>query len=321
MLSCDVSVVIPAYNAEAFIVDALESVFGQTVLPKEIIVINDGSVDKTEGIIKGWISSCSQSCPVHLITRLNSGAPATRNVGIQQASAKWIAFLDADDVWESSHLEKLLEAANCMPTAVAAYGAGRLMVDGSVQDLLYDDFWDNPSKTYGKAIENTSFFKIDFEIFPRLIKGNFIKPSSLMVLKSITLDVGMFNECLRSAEDREFLVRLIRRGNFIYVPIPITKYRWHDDNLSQTKNAKNNIENGLRALVIIINNKSLNLSNLEIMACDREIKNITKQYLYICSNSGFDCYRLGLSFIRVNFGIMTMLKSLIVKNIFLAILK
>jgi len=315
MQSCDVSVVIPAYNAEAFIVDALESIFRQTVLPKEIIVINDGSVDKTEQVIQDWISSSSRSCPVHLTTRVNSGAPATRNVGVKQTTGKWIAFLDADDIWESLHLELLIAAVNCMPTAVAAYGAGRLMVDGAVQELLYDDFWDNPSKKYGKEIKNTKFLKIDFEIFPRLIKGNFIKPSSLIVSKSFTQNVGLFNEALRSAEDREFLVRLMRMGDFIYVPIAITRYRWHDDNLSQTKHARKNIENGLRCLKLIRDNQTLKLNSNEMTACNDEIIRTINEYMYVCSNEGWRTYRSGFDFIQSFFGLGIGVKALTIKHV------
>ena len=314
MQQCDVSVVIPAYNAEAFIVDALESIFRQTILPKDVIVINDGSTDKTHQVIQNWIATTNRSCPVHLLTQVNHGLPATRNIGIKRASGKWIALLDADDIWEVSHLEQLLSAVHYMPTAIAAYGAGRLLVNGKVEALLYDDFWDNPSKKHGQKIENTDCLAIDFRIFPRLIQGNFIKPSSLMISKSSAEDVGLFNEALRSAEDREFLVRLIRKGDFVYSPTPITQYRWHDDNATQGKHAKRNMENGLWALQVIRYNHSLNLNLAEKAICDAEVQSSTKEYLYLCSG-GARHYLLGLKFIRLQFGILAMLNAVFFKHI------
>jgi len=146
MSLCDVSVVIPAYNAENFIVDALESIAKQTVLPKEVIVINDGSRNHTRKVIQDWISQSKMTFSVYLHSQENRGISAARNMGMKKSSGMWIAFLDADDIWENNHLEVLTDATRVLPSAIAAYGGGRLMANGEIQQRLYDDFWDNPSK-------------------------------------------------------------------------------------------------------------------------------------------------------------------------------
>ena len=303
MSSCDVSVVIPAYNAEHFIVDALDSISRQTRLPFEVIVINDGSSDRTRQVIQDWIEKAAIDYPVYLHTQENRGLPATRNVGIGHAKGKWIALLDADDIWEPCHLAELMAATDIVPSAIAAYGAGRLLVGEATDDKLYDDFWDNPSQKFGQQIGSTSRFVIDFGVFPRLIKGNFIKPSSLMFSRESANEIGLFNETLRTAEDREFLVRLLRKGDFIYSRVAITQYRWHDDNISQTKNSKRNMENALRALRVIGENDQLALNRDEIAALRSEVRLATKGYLYVCSLEGIKTYVNGVGFVKKSFGL------------------
>lgn len=311
----DVSVVIPAYNAENFIIDALRSIARQTSLPKEVIVINDGSSDRTYQTVQEWITRKQHNYPIHLYTQDNRGISATRNMGIQRSAGEWVAFLDADDIWEPSHLEQLITAAELVPSAIAAYGAGRLLVSGTLQDVLYDDFWDNPSRKFGKQIGSSSYFRIDSTIFPRLIKGNFIKPSSLMISRTLANEIGLFSVELSTAEDREFLVRLIRKGEFIYCSLPITQYRWHEDNASQTKNSKRNVENGLRALKLIFENKNLGLTGDEVKACRMEVEGATNEFLYICCQEGLREYLIGLRMIKRLFGLSSALIALNLKHV------
>jgi glycosyltransferase involved in cell wall biosynthesis len=298
----DVSVVIPAYNAQAFVTDALDSVMAQTCLPCEVLVVDDGSTDATAEIVRAWIAGGNYPVPVRLIPQDNAGVPVTRNLGIRNARGRWVAFLDVDDIWEPNHLERLVDAVGLVPGAVAAYGAGRLFVGDELEDRLYDEYWDNPSRQYGTPIAGSSCLRIGQDIFQRLIKGNFIKPSSLMVNKKVASDIGLFDVGLRSGEDREFLVRLIFKGDFVYFPESITRYRWHNDNLSQTKNAKRNLENGLRVLDKIVRNQSFNLEPAQMAACRSEIRSAITEYLYVCSLAGWKTYANGLGVVRSLFG-------------------
>ena len=315
MTTREVSVVIPAYNAEHFVIDALESIERQTRLPKEVLIINDGSTDKTFDFVQEWISARDHGFPIHLFSQNNQGLPATRNFGIRQATGRWIALLDADDIWESCHIEELLSALESAPSAIAAYGAGRLLVGTVVNDVLYDDFWDNPSKKFGKKIDPTSYLSIERNIFSRLIHGNFIKPSSLIFSKQVAIDIGCFDESLRTGEDREFLVRLLFKGTFVYSSVPITRYRWHDDNISQTKNAKRNMENGLRALKKIITNNTLELDYSQNEACLTEIRSAINAYLYVCARSAWREYINGVKVVSELFNRWTAALALRPKHI------
>lgn len=314
MTHCDVSVVIPAYNAEAFITDALASIAAQTQPPKEVFVIDDGSRDQTSRCVQNWIAASNPSFIVKLIRQENCGLPATRNVGMRKASGEWIALLDADDIWQPRHLEELILAIRLIPGCVAAYGAGRVFAAEELNSKLYDDFWDNPSRQFGTAIDGSNCLRIGKNIFPRLVRGNFIKPSSLMFRADVANEIGYFDEELRTGEDREFLVRLIFRGDFIYFPESITLYRWHEDNISQSKNAQRNLENSLRVLDKIVRNQSLQLEASQLRACRLEIGAAITSYLYVCSLSGWRAYVNGLSIVRTLFGKWSAVRGLNLKH-------
>ena len=99
---CMVSVVMPAYNAERFIEQAIESVFQQDVR-LELIVINDASSDRTEDIIQTYLKD---ERIVYVKNACNQGVAKSRNIGVQRAKGEYIAFLDADDWWEKGKLKK-----------------------------------------------------------------------------------------------------------------------------------------------------------------------------------------------------------------------
>ncbi len=117
-----VSVIIPAYNAEDTIENALESLRQQTCKELEVIVVNDGSVDSTSEKVKTY-SSVYTDLRVKLISQENGGVAAARNRGLQEATAEYIAFLDADDVYRKDAIEILLYLADkhSADTVIAGY--------------------------------------------------------------------------------------------------------------------------------------------------------------------------------------------------------
>lgn len=107
-----ITVVIPLYNGERYIVRSLDSVLRQTQVPQEIFVVNDGSTDAGVQLVKSTFGN-----KVKLLEQRNRGVSAARNAGIEASSGDWIAFLDADDVWLPNHLEELSRQVALFPHA------------------------------------------------------------------------------------------------------------------------------------------------------------------------------------------------------------
>src|SRR6185312_11793255 len=109
----EISVVIPAYNAAAYVGDALASIAAQTCRPAEVIVVDDGSADDTAAI--------AAAAGAIVIRQPNGGASAARNAGVARARSQWIAFLDADDRWLPEYVERVAAAARYCPDVAAIF--------------------------------------------------------------------------------------------------------------------------------------------------------------------------------------------------------
>jgi len=111
-----VSVIIPVYNCERYLAEAIESVLAQTYQPIEVIVINDGSTDDSEAVAKRFDSS------IRYYAHPNKGLGATRNRGVELAQGHFIAFLDADDLWVADKIERQMAYFDDDPDLDMAFG-------------------------------------------------------------------------------------------------------------------------------------------------------------------------------------------------------
>ncbi|MDO5104874.1 glycosyltransferase family 2 protein [Capnocytophaga sp.] len=164
------SVVIPCYNSEKTIETCVRSVFSQHYLPKEIIVIDDGSHDKSLSILKNLQQECPKSVLFLVITQENSGPSTARNNGVKKASSEWIAFLDSDDFWTDNNLN------------------------------IAKNFIENDQKGYsliGKKSNQKSFSEVTFN---QLLFKNAFQTSSTIVKKECLLKYP-FNEKQKYSED------------------------------------------------------------------------------------------------------------------------
>ena len=100
MRSPSISVVIPVFNGEKYLAEAIQSVLNQTVPPSEIIVVDDGSTDHTAAVCREFADQ------IHYLKQENHGAAAARNLGIKEAAGTYLAFLDADDLWMPTRLQE-----------------------------------------------------------------------------------------------------------------------------------------------------------------------------------------------------------------------
>jgi len=204
----NISVIIPTYNRYEFLKRALSSVFAQSYLPKEIIVVDDGSTDNTQNIQKDFPN-------IKYLYQTNQGVSSARNRGIKNASYAWIAFLDSDDTW---HEDKLAEQASYHQTH---------------KDILMsytDEVWirDNKEIKIPKK-----FKKIGKDVFLENLSYCNIAPSSACLHKSLFEKYGAFDEALEVCEDYDLWLRIAlkEKVGFINQKL-ITKYAGHANQLS-----------------------------------------------------------------------------------------
>ena len=202
-----ISVIVPAYNAERTILQTIDSIQQQTFKDIEIIVINDGSSDRTLEIL-----DTVRDERLKVYSYENGGLPTARNRGISRATGDYISFIDADDLWTEDKLEKQLFALQQNPKAGVAYSWLICMIEDS------------------KAPENVTFVadnKASFSgnIYPDLLLGNFIgNGSNILARREAIESVKEFEPSLKSCEDWDYYLRLAAKWEFVLVPEPQILY-------------------------------------------------------------------------------------------------
>ena len=192
-----VSVVIPVFNGEAFLREAVESVLAQKYSPLEIIIVDDGSTDGTETVAR------SLPEPVRYLRQTNAGPAAARNRGIEHAQGSLIAFADADDLWPAAKLELQLPYFNDPAIEI---------VMGRIQQV---HLWN--AEEFGEPA-----FSVNL--------------GSAVIRKTVFERVGLFDETMRYSEDVDWFMRA-REGGVAIVTIDAVTllYRQHEQNMTRGK--------------------------------------------------------------------------------------
>lgn len=210
-----VSVIMPAYNVAHFIAETLSSVFAQTFTDFEVVIVNDGSPDTAE--LERALEPYRDR--VRYIRQENRGAGAARNTALRAARGEFVAFLDADDLWEPGYLAEQLE-----------------FLRGGNYDLVYSDaliFGDSPlaGKTFMETAPSEG--EVNFKSLVHY-ECNVIT-SGVLARKRPILEVGLFSEQIRNGQDFELWLRLVRRGaRAAYQRKVLLRYRCHAESLSST---------------------------------------------------------------------------------------
>ncbi len=220
-----VSIVIPAYNAAETIAETLASIQCQTMTNWEAIVVNDGSNDETEAIVKKIAEQDSKIC---LISQRNQGVSAARNTGISHAQYNWLAFLDADDWFAPQYLERMNAALAADSTLDAVHcGIQWIAPDGHMLKEQYA-----PSET---------------DLFPLLARRCCLLIHCCIFRKKLAEVVGGFDTSLSTAEDWDLWQRIARNGaRFGAVKEILAFYRIQPNSLS--RNANITFANALRVI-------------------------------------------------------------------------
>jgi glycosyltransferase involved in cell wall biosynthesis len=204
-----VSVVIPTYNHEQFIGQALESVFSQTFRDFELIVVNDGSPDDTEEVLRPHI----ESGKIQYIRQENQGVAAARNRGAAEARGEYLAFLDDDDCWPPDKLE----------WQVAAMEAANMVMVGGMND---SERLPAPLEVLARAEHQTLKTADFFERNP------FGSPGQTMIRRSAFESVGGFDTEVWGVDDHDLWIRLSCLGEIRKYWRLALFYRFHDANAS-----------------------------------------------------------------------------------------
>ena len=205
-----ISVVIPVYNGERTIQETLRSVLRQTLANFEILVINDGSTDRTARVV------ASLDDPrIRLLNFANGGLAVSRNRGIARASGQFIAFLDADDLWTPDKLESQYRALVDHPECAVAYSLTHYIDEAG----------------HHKGI--CSGYIANGNVYDDFLKFNFLGSGSNPLIRREALsEVGDFDPAFNPAEDWDMYLRLARRFPFICVPEFQILYRTHQRSMS-----------------------------------------------------------------------------------------
>jgi glycosyltransferase involved in cell wall biosynthesis len=199
-----ISVIIPAYNTQQTILKTIESVQKQTFSDIEIIVINDGSTDKTLEILQSL-----QDQRLKIFSYENSGLPVARNRGIDRATGEFISFIDADDLWTQDKLELQFAGLQQHPHAGVVYSWTAYFIDGQ-EEVIFP---------YAPV-----FFAGN--VYDKLLVSNFIANGSNILVRSKAIkSVGEFEPTLKSCEDWDFYIRLAAKWHFVVVPKHQVLYR------------------------------------------------------------------------------------------------
>lgn len=205
-----VSVVIPVYNGEAFVAQAIESVLAQTWSNVELIVVNDGSTDRSAEVVANYADR------LVLIEQENRGVAAARNAGMQQARGAFVALLDQDDWWRPEKLARQVPLMLANPriglvhTAVDHYDQSR-------------GEWVGPLNPQARPDRLVGF------CFPRLLMDNQIYNSTVLLRAEVLRQVGLCDLSIRgnTVQDYDLWLRIARHWELAYVPEPLVVFRIH----------------------------------------------------------------------------------------------
>lgn len=187
-----VSIIMPAYNAEKYIKEAIFSVIAQTYKKWELLVVDDASDDNTANIVKN-IAGMDQRIKLHRNTE-NKGVSYSRNKAISLSSGKWIAFLDSDDIWNVNKLEKQCEMTKNKKISFVFTGASYINEEGDE----YPGYFNVPNK-------------VNFNMLKR---QNYISCSSVLIHKNHIAEVKMENDQIH--EDYALWLKILKNGVTAY---------------------------------------------------------------------------------------------------------
>ena len=224
-----VSVIVIFYNAENFLQEAIDSVFSQTYQEWELLLVDDGSTENSTVIAQRY----SQQNPgkVHYLEHpdhQNHGKPASRNLGIQNASGEYLAFLDADDVWLPHKLEEQVAILEAKPEAAMVYGLSKWWYSwtGRPEDREFDFI-------HSLGVQSDTPIKPPHLLFPFFFRQESAipNPSNILIRKKVVVEINGFEESFNGLynvyEDQAFVAKVCLKAPVIATNACWDFYRQH----------------------------------------------------------------------------------------------
>jgi glycosyltransferase involved in cell wall biosynthesis len=199
-----ISCIVPVYNSEAYLAQALDSILAQTLPVSQIIIVDDGSTDATPTVAAAY------GHHIRYIRQENQGPAGARNTGLQVASGDFLAFLDADDIWHPEKLERQMSALEADPEA-------------GICIVHVQNFW-----IEALAQERA---RLEGHPFTRPAPGYVCQ--ALLARRSVFDQIGFFDRTLRIGEDTDWFTRVQGAGiRKVVLPDVLVNRRIHGKNIS-----------------------------------------------------------------------------------------
>lgn len=219
-----VSVIIPAYNARAYVMEAIRSVLAQQHEPLEILLIDDGSTDGTADLV------AAEAPRVRIIRQANGGVAAARNTGLQAATGEFITFLDADDGWFPGKLRAQLDYLQAHPEVGLVWHRWQLLrpdADGRFH-------WPEPPRDIGPPEPHLSGW-----LYLQLLQDCVVSSPTVMIRRAIVAEVGLFDTDLKIGEDYDYWLRISRMTRMHKLAAVYSFYRTNLDSLTNRLHERN----------------------------------------------------------------------------------
>ena len=223
---CEVTVVIPCYNAASRLARALDSALAQTHVDLSLYMIDDGSTDETPNILKRY---SDYGISIH---QQRSGQAAARNRGIRMSSSPYIAFLDADDYWFPEKLERQIALLRQNPSVGLVCSDCATLKEGRLAGSFFE----------GSKVPQTG------KLFEQLARECFIFTPTVVVRRKCLEEIGLFNESLAVSEDFNLWLRIAARWEIAVVPEVLAVREIRPEGLSLGTRPEIYLQNGISAL-------------------------------------------------------------------------
>jgi len=217
-----ISIVIPLFNKEKAIINTIESVLEQTFVDYELIVVNDGSTDNSFKVINQYSMFCSAR-RIFVVDKANGGVCSARNRGILEARGEYIAFLDADDIWDNDYLSEQMRMIEDFPDA-SMWGINFAEISNGT---LVRSLPTGLTPGYRGYVSN--YFEM-----PGRVSDLFCS-SSVVIRRNVFDTVGLFDERLRFAEDNDMWFRIISNFKVAFFDSYKVHYMFDAENRALTK--------------------------------------------------------------------------------------